>query len=610
MKKTKIFSILGAAALAVTSLGLNVFAAEGDPVVQTKTDTHSVTIEKKDSEAHTYEAYQLFKGVLTGEDESAVMTYIEWGSNVDTSKLAAEIAKNSKVNTAVTAYNAANDPDLNVTDAADFAAFISNSSSDADFAPALADLFNAVLTGTPAKDLTIAAGEDTTTGTMTGLTTGYYLIKDKSNSLKDKNGAYTDFILKLVNDVTVASKSDVPSIDKNIVVDNTLKKADTASIGDKISYQLDTKVPNMEGYNKYYFIVNDKMCKGLAFQNDVQIKIEGDEAPLAADAYSVTSEENAAEETLIKIVFKNFIQYKTQAGKKITITYSAILDDDCDRTVNGNPNVVGLTFSNDPNHKYNGSPDDVDQPDDDEPMGNTPQSKTKVYTTGVRIIKVDNNGNKVTGAKFRLYGGKLNKVIVVKGSKFVEAADGTYYLLKNGTYTDEAPTELTADQYDAEGKRYKLVEYSETTVEKSTLEDADSAHNGDSYVEAEVDAEGYLVFSGLNAGTYTLVESEAPAGYNIDPNEYTIVIANDEGKPTFETPGWNVTMDGTDKSVRDEEINNANGFTVATKQITNRKGIILPATGGIGTVLFYTIGSLLIGGAAVLFVTKKKKQTK
>ena len=38
MKKAKIFSILGAAALAVTSLGLNVFAAEGDPVVQPKTD--------------------------------------------------------------------------------------------------------------------------------------------------------------------------------------------------------------------------------------------------------------------------------------------------------------------------------------------------------------------------------------------------------------------------------------------------------------------------------------------------------------------------------------------------------------------------------------------
>ena len=44
-----------------------------------------------------------------------------------------------------------------------------------------------------------------------------------------------------------------------------------------------------------------------------------------------------------------------------------------------------------------------------------------------------------------------------------------------------------------------------------------------------------------------------------------------------------------------------------TQEVTNKKGIILPATGGIGTVIFYVVGSMLIGGAAVLFVTKKKR---
>ena len=52
----------------------------------------------------------------------------------------------------------------------------------------------------------------------------------------------------------------------------------------------------------------------------------------------------------------------------------------------------------------------------------------------------------------------------------------------------------------------------------------------------------------------------------------------------------------------------ANGILEAS--IENEKGIILPSTGGIGTVIFYVVGSLLIGGAAVLFVTKRKNSVK
>ena len=63
-------------------------------------------------------------------------------------------------------------------------------------------------------------------------------------------------------------------------------------------------------------------------------------------------------------------------------------------------------------------------------------------------------------------------------------------------------------------------------------------------------------------------------------------------------------------NVADTALTEDNNYTVITKQVINKKGIILPATGGIGTVLFYVIGSALIAGAGVLFVTKKRKTVK
>ena len=81
------------------------------------------------------------------------------------------------------------------------------------------------------------------------------------------------------------------------------------------------------------------------------------------------------------------------------------------------------------------------------------------------------------------------------------------------------------------------------------------------------------------------------------------LIGNAEGKPTLTDPGW--TLGGSAVTPT-----NGNGWTVATQEVTNKKGIILPATGGIGTVIFYVVGSLLIGAAGVLFVTKRKKTEK
>lgn len=597
--------------LAATSFGLSAFAADETTYTQSATDkAHSITITKKDNEAHTFEAYQIFSGVLTGTkedktDDKAVMTEIKWGANVNTAEIAGALAALEDGNPIKAALADLKNP----ADATQFAAFISANSGTSGFAEAIADLFNGLLKDDPAGAVTIKKDAESKEGAISDLATGYYLVKDQAGSLAGKNGAYSDFVLQLVNNVKVTAKADAPSIDKNILDGTTKKKGDTASIGDVINYQLDSKVPDMAGYNKYYFIVNDKMSKGLEFQSVSEITV-GD-AKLTKDTdYTVTSEKLTADDpatenidengmTAVKIVFKGFYdKFKDHAGDAIAIKYSAILDDDCDRTVAGNPNVVDLTFSNDPNFKYEGTPGtpgtpdnpgtpgNPDEPGPTEPTGKTPEAKTKVYTTAIRIKKVDETGKPLTGAKFTISGTALNKVIT-ETSAFAADEAGTYYKLKNGSYTETAPTEDTADKYDGDTK-YKL-----TTTDNTAVIVSDKTAG----LEVAVDSEGYIIFSGLGDGEYTIKETEAPKGYNIDASEYSVTIT---GAPTFEAPNWKVNdADATPTA--------GNGWTVITQEVTNKKGIILPATGGIGTVIFYVVGSMLIGGAAVLFVTKKKR---
>lgn len=614
MKKSRLLSFMASAALAMTSLGAAGFGASavaGD--VQPKTgegSLHSVTITPADENTHTYEAYQLFKGELTEQaDGTKVMTKIEWGASIPDEKvtklqtvIAGKEEATNVVKSALTAYTPALATPYK---APEFAEFITANKATSGFAEALADIFNEVLTAAPAS----AAYQTTTSNVFdkngtTGLSTGYYLIKDADGSQNGKNAAYTDFILKVVDDVTVASKSEVPTIDKKIKVGDDLKTGDTASIGDTITYQLNSKVPAMTGYDpangdKYFFIVSDTMCQGLTFdKTSVAITING--APYT-DFYVKTADgtgNNKLTDTskTFEIVFKNFISQKTNAGKDIVITYNAVLNDQCNRTTEGNPNSVDLTYSNNPNQKYQGTTGTPDEPNSGEKdvMGITPPSLTKVYTTGIRIKKVDEKGAPLPGAKFILKGNSANKVFT-SATTFTEAADGAYYLLNNGSYTQTPPEDSTKSQYAVDGdNNYKRFNMTTTdTAETSTVVPA-------SGLEATVDSNGYLIFSGLGDGSYTIQETEAPAGYNLDPTEYTFVIGSN---PTKDAPNW--TVDGAAATPSE-----TNGWTVITKEVTNKKGIILPATGGIGTVIFYVVGSLLIGAAGVLFVTKRKKTAK
>ncbi len=90
-----------------------------------------------------------------------------------------------------------------------------------------------------------------------------------------------------------------------------------------------------------------------------------------------------------------------------------------------------------------------------------------------------------------------------------------------------------------------------------------------------------LTFTGLANGTYTLTEKTVPDGYTKAADSTFTVAENDYTATNLEQA---VTV-----------VNNA--------------GSLLPSTGGIGTTIFYVVGSVLLIGAAVLLITKKRMST-
>ena len=113
-------------------------------------------------------------------------------------------------------------------------------------------------------------------------------------------------------------------------------------------------------------------------------------------------------------------------------------------------------------------------------------------------------------------------------------------------------------------------------------------------------------FKGLDDGDYKLIESTTPAGYNtITPVAFTISATHDTtaDDPKLLTLSGDVTS-GSAKFTADT---NAGSLTT---NVVNKKGSVLPSTGGVGTTMFYVAGGLMVVVAGVLLAAKKKAEAK
>lgn len=548
----------------------------------------TITVDKveNDTTEHGYKAYPIITGKLASD--GTTLTAMEWNSALKLDKLA----------TALKAFDSETFKNFTATTTpADFADMIKSYTNN----DGLAKVFNdeAILPLTAGQALT--PGETNYTYTVDNKD-GWYLIRDESAAGKIKSA---NILEVRGNAPAITPKFSLPTLEKKITAADGTNPVDanTAAIGDDVYYKLSSNVPKLTGYDHYYFIVTDTLSPGLTFNPDsMQVKI-GDDLVITKDDETINPSENqkyyiVTEKvdncTQVKVVFENFLKTVKEnniaENTPVTITYNATLNEGAEiDPAKGNPNTANLTYSNNPNYKGDGTPsetpDEPTPPEEGKPsdvVGKTPDDKVNTFTTAIKIKKVDENTQPLTGASFKLTGTNLKNVKVASGSSFVADTAGDYYKLKDGSYTKTAPTEATSAKYDGTTK-YKKVDTAGDFVE---------ATEGTS-VEATVDAQGYITFYGLKPGHYSLEETVVPDTYNKAPDE------------TFDIAATSLSEDAATWAIQNNEnfkLEN-NIFEITIK---NKKGNTLPSTGGIGTKLFYIFGGLLVAGSGVLLITKKR----
>ena len=622
MKRIKRIASLLLALVMVIAMALPVMAADNNE--------HKITVSQNtaDKTEHTYEAYQIFKGDLAEKDGKKVLSNIEWGAGVNGDALLTALKEDEELKDAFASCTTA----AQVAEVLGGEAFGSSNVQISTLTDNFARVAENNLTTTVAG---FAKGTGNVEITVTG--SGYYLVKDQNGTVDTANGAYTRFMLEVVGDATATVKSDVPSGDKKVYIDDeTTGDANNASIGSHVSYEITSKVPNFAGYNYYYFIMNDTLSEGLTFDGvkSVAVKVGDKVLERGTDYYVYT--ENVAPKTF-RLAFANIMNYTV--GDEIVVTYSATVNDKAVIGTTGNPNTWNLQYSNNPDDTFDGNRPDgkpgLPADEKNEALGQTPDEKTLTYVTELDITKYANEvaeDHLLKGAEFTLTG--TSKQVVLNTVKYYEASEnGKFYLLLDGTYTETAPTgtkyveigvgtaETTTgyiknaageyvvptDTGDYNGETlYKLVKgtaekyadvntkYEEKTATKTEYVDADVS------IEMTTGEDGKISFKDLGAGTYTLTETVTPEGFNtLEPIDIVISFRGPEVVNTGDEPGfWAMTWNG--ESIEGGETG------IFAQDVINNSGSLLPSTGGIGTTIFYVVGAILVIGAGVMLVVKKR----
>ena len=313
---------------------------------------------------HTFEAYQIFAGEVSGK----TLSNLKWGNGV----------------------NEAGQKELG--SAKDNAGQLKTEANAKEFAYKVA------------KYLGTAAGTSTRDGEnykIENLAPGYYLVKDKDGTVPEAE-TYTKFILKVVGTAEVKVKSEVPTSQKKVKDTNDTTGTTTGwqdsadyDIGDQVPFQLTgTVAKDFSDYKGAYKLVfHDKESVGLTFnQKSVVVKVDGTEIKSGYTVKTTGLEDGCS----FEVVFDDLKQINSvHNGSVITVEYTSELNTKAEIGLPGNPNEMRMEFSNNPNVEQNGT------------TTYTPWDKVIVFTYKTIINKVDSEKHPLAGAAFKLE--KVNK---------------------------------------------------------------------------------------------------------------------------------------------------------------------------------------------------------
>ena len=298
------------------------------------------------------------------------------------------------------------------------------------------------------------------------------------------------------------AKSEEPGITKTITGSTGKDTSDgndhgnDVAVGDTVNFQIETQIPSYsKSYTDVTVDITDELSKGLALADPVNlvVKVGGttnDKVVTAdADTYTYTPDTDQKGFT-ISFASKYALDH---SGEKVYVTYDAVVGQGVGYDFDANTNTATLIYTNDPHDK-----------------NHTNEKKDKTYTY---TFAIDTKLFGESGEQWNYLTEELLKTQEIR-----ETVNGEVVITKKAL--EGAKFTLTR----ADGKVY----------------------------EGESDANGYIAFTGLDAGTYELTEVEAPKGFSLNDAKIPVVISaeynNDEGPLKGTLKSYTITVNGNKTS--------------------------------------------------------------
>lgn len=465
-------------------------------------------------------------------------------------------------------------------------------------------------------------------------------VKATSDEVKFENLPYGYYLITSSLGATVTINSNTPDvevIDKNQKPGNGFDKwiqdgvdvngdpiwadANSANIGDEITYKIAFEATNYDGENKvkYYQVHDEKGNAIWAEFNSFEVYVDGvklergyylsqggnntDNWEYFGDWTGTEKNRNNAQWYLVHLDYDQFritipwlenhtLTDVTNGGN---LSYSLNFDEDAaskfespvqveiiyKAVVEANAAIGDTTHGNRYNKAYASWTSEHE-------TGYTKPEEVVTYVYGIGLLKDDiATKQNLAGAKFRIYKDEAcTEPVYVIPTKI----DGVYIVDSLGTKAEE----ISGIMQETTRKLYEeyLAEY--------LKDDKGNTITQNNLVVSQVN--GKIAILGLKEGDYFLKEVEAPDGYNALTQPVKFEAGTDiRPFSIFADDNGNVA------DIQEEDgIHSENRYDLTHTVVHNSKGVVLPSTGGMGTFWLITIGTLLAIGFAVFLITHKK----